>query len=666
MKHHYPFIDGLRALAVLPVILFNYNLAHVTGGYVGIDVFFVLAGFLITGVIFSQMKEGRFSLSHFYERRARHIMPALTVTCVLSFVAAWLFYLPHDFTPFARSLEGVAWFGANVIFARSGYFVDPLTAAPLLHTWALAVGVQFYILFPLAVLALSRFKNRLLAVRFGFYALFVISFVLSIVLLHTQPSATFYLLPTRVWELMAGALLALHLKELRLTQSGAEMMSWLGLVILLPCFFLYNSVTPFPGLAAVPPVLATVFLVWANMSHTTTVKKIVSSKLLAGIGLVSYGLYLYHWPLLVFDRYYFDQQPTGLHAALLIALTFCIALLSYVYIESPVREGKILKKKSVFVVSVVVLAAIGLAGVAGVRSNGFPSRLSEAALKYEHAGGGNFAPQTPVCETLTAPGVSGEQVCKFGAAPAAHPDFLVWGDSHAAALSAPVMTGAIKHQLTGWSLAHNGCPPLVDADRMDVKDYSCPAISEAVLDLIQRNGIRNVVLVARWDMYALGWEKGSVETGAEPLISVTLPDGRILTGRDAFAASFKNTVATLDAMGVMVWVVKQVPPQLAYVSSAMAKAQFLGHNPDYLQRNYTDILQRRSFIDGVFADAAKASPLLHVIDPVDKFCPDKKTCLIAADGQPLYMDNTQLSPYGAVWSGDMLDPFFNVLQPQQK
>lgn len=668
MKHH-PFIDGLRAVAILPVIFFHYNIAHVTGGYVGVDVFFVLSGFLITGLISEQMKAGRFSIVHFYERRARRILPALFVTCLLSTVVALLLYLPHDFKQFSRSLEGIALFGSNFIFARwTGYFADPVSTIPLLHTWSLAVEEQFYVFFPLILLALNNyFKDRIFAIRFTIYMLFLISFVLSIALLAPMPEKTFYLLHTRAWELMAGSLLALHLKELRISKGAAEAMSVMGAVILLLCLFMYDRNTPFPGMAALPPCLATVFLLWSNINHTTTLKKVLSSRPLVGIGLISYGLYLYHWPVLVFARYYFDREPSAGISLFLIALTFLIAVFSYFYLEKPIRDG-VLKKKTLFQLSGVGLAAFGLTGLLGVHTNGLPSRFNSDVLKYAQAGEeNNNATQIPQkCDDLIFPGVSGDKICKFGASPTAHPDFLLWGDSHAAALQAAVAAQAMKNHMTGWDIIRSGCPALVDADRADhFVGYSCPAISAAVLDTVRRNKIKNVLLVTRWDMYALGWEKGSVETAREPFISFTTQDGRTLTRKDAFAASFEETIKKLKELGVNIWVVKQVPPQLVYVSSALAKAQYLGRNPDDLERSYADIVNRRSFVDTVFADAAKSYPL-HFIDPADKFCPQERICLISTDGQSLYMDNSHLSPYGALWSQDMLAPFFKSLQPRKQ
>jgi hypothetical protein len=494
-----------------------------------------------------------------------------------------------------------------------------------------------------------------------------LSFALNLAFLLSSPGRTFYLLHTRAWELLAGALLALHWKDMRLSRLAAEIMSTTGAVILLLCFFLYTRDTPFPGIAALPPCVGAVFLLWANIGHETACKKILSGKPFVGIGLISYGLYLYHWPVLVFARYYFDREPSTGDALILLALTFTLAALSYFYVEQPIRNGVVLKRKPLFRLSAAGLAGFGLIGLLGVQTDGFPTRFNSAVLQYALAQDDDSAGKVPqTCTDLVFPGVKGDQICKFGASPAAHPDFLLWGDSHAAALQAAVAAEALKNHMTGWNILRSGCPALVDADRADhFVGYSCPAISEAVLDTVRRNKIKNVLLVTRWDMYALGWEKGSVETTREPFISFTTKDGHTLTRREAFAASFQETVRKLKDLGVNIWIVKQVPPQLVYVSSALAKAQYLGRDPADLQRSYEDISKRRSFIDAVFESAAQSYPL-HFIDPADKFCPLKKNCLISADGQSLYMDNTHLSHFGSLWSADMLDPFFKFLQQQKQ
>jgi hypothetical protein len=323
-----------------------------------------------------------------------------------------------------------------------------------------------------------------------------------------------------------------------------------------------------------------------------------------------------------------------------------------------------LKRKPLFYISGLGLALFGAVGLYGVHTDGLPNRFDADVLRYAEANDsdGNGKERALKCETSNIRGLEGEKICRFGANPDAPPQFLLWGDSHAAALQAAVAEEAKKNKVTGWSVMRSGCPALVGADRADnFVGYSCPAMGEAALEVIRRNHIKNVLLVTRWDMYALGWEKGSVETAREPFISFTTADGRRLLRGEAFAASFNETVKRLQALGVNIWVVKQVPPQLAYVSSALAKAQYLGRDVASLRRSYADIIARRRFVDQVFESAAKTTPL-HFIDPADKFCPSKAACLISVDGQSLYTDNTHLTTYGALWSEDMLEPFFRALQ----
>ncbi|MBU6474571.1 MAG: acyltransferase, partial [Alphaproteobacteria bacterium] len=448
-----------------------------------------------------------------------------------------------------------------------------------------------------------------------------------------------------------------------LSRASAEIMSGLGLMIVLFCVFFYTRNTPFPGPAALPPVLATTFLLWANIERETAVKRLLECRPAVGIGLISYGLYLYHWPLLAFTHYYLGSAPSPLKGAGLIALAFVLAALSYFYIEQPIRSGRVFKRKALFVFSGLGLAAFGIAGLIGLHTRGLPQRFDAAVLRYAMTnddGGAGLAPEK--CAPAALPDLKGVDICKFGASVTAHPDFLLWGDSHAASLQTAAAVDAFHGGVTGWSVTRSGCPSLVGAARADgFADYSCPDIAAGALQLIRQNHIRNVLLVTRWDMYALGWEKGSDETTRAPFISFTTKDGQRLLRKRAFAAAFMETVKELNGLGVNIWVVKQVPPQLVYVSSALARAAYFGRDPETLQRSYAAILRRRRFIDAVMDGAAKEYPL-HFIDPADTFCPARKTCLIAVDGQSLYTDNTHLSTFGALWSRHMLDPFFKTLQ----
>lgn len=646
MKNH-PFIDGLRALAVLPVIFFHFDLPFFTGGYIGVDVFFVISGFLITGVLLEMKQQNRFSIVRFYERRARRILPALFITCLLCVALALALFVPNDYKSFSKSLEGVSIFASNFIFVRwIGYFAATAPGDPLLHTWSLAVEEQFYIIFPLLLYLSVRFLRK------AVYILFAISLALNIALIHVSPEKTFYLLHSRAWELLAGSILALRLQHIRLTPRLAEGMSLLGLAALLAGIALYDRDTIFPGAAALLPVAATMLLIWSNLNNSTTAGRLLSTSPFINIGLVSYGLYLYHWPIMAFARYYLDRALTPADALIAIPLIGAMAALSYRYIEKPVRAGAMpASRASMFRFSALGLVLCALAGFSGVYTNGLPARFDRIALQYA-AGADDVDKNWGRC--IPDPrNLDENTICKLGASKPA-PDFLVWGDSHAAAIAPAINALAKKHGMAGWIVTYSGCPALAGVERTDgLVDFSCKAIGDTVLALIQKNKIRHALLVTRWDMYALGWEAGSIETARNPAIAF-----KTLKGQEAFAAAFGETVHRLKKTGVAVHAMKQVPPQLIHIPSALAKAAYLGRDPEKLKRPYEAILNRRRVIDLAFAESGAS-----FIDPMEKFCPEKTACLIAADGRALYSDNGHVSIYGALWSQSMLAPFFTSIKP---
>jgi peptidoglycan/LPS O-acetylase OafA/YrhL len=660
-RGYYPFIDGLRAIAVLGVILFHYDLAHVTGGYVGVDVFFVLSGFLITGLIEAQLSRGAFSFAEFYERRCRRIIPALLATCVLCSITAIVLLVPQDFREFAKSLKGTAFFYSNVVLAGSaGYFAGPATTKPLLHTWSLAVEEQFYLLFPPLLYAIHRVTNG--KPKFAHIAVGTVcsvSFIFNLVLVHIDVDDAFFLLPARSWELLLGSLTALALVRVRMPRICAEMLAALGALGIGSSFVFYDRNTLFPGIAAVLPCASTVLLIWTNISHMTLTGRWLSSRPLVAVGLISYGLYLYHWPVLAFSRYFFDHDLTTAETALALGATLFVAVLSYRLVESPIRAGTLIPgRKAVFTLSAVGLIVMGAIGIAGVNGDGFPSRFSGPALQY--ASGAHDTWDWSRC--MPAPGRLNEQsICRIGAADHVAPTFLLWGDSHAAALEPAVDTRAKALAITGWYVGYSRCPALIGAAPIQhaPDDHPCMAIADTVFDIVRRNHIKSVLLVSRWDSYIAGWERGGSETKQDLTISFTNVDGRF-TGDEAFRLAFHETLRRFRALGTDVWVIKQVPPQLIDVPSALAKAISFGRDTAVLQRSFMDIEKRRRAAATVFADYEE-SPGVFFIDPAQIFCPNKTPCQIAANGHALYSDGNHLSVFGALWSRPMLDPFFRSL-----
>ncbi|HEY6579235.1 MAG TPA: acyltransferase, partial [Rhizomicrobium sp.] len=326
-----PEIDGLRALAILPVVLFHYGAPGFRGGFVGVDVFFVISGYLITSLIQGEMEDGAFSLARFYERRVRRIFPALFAMLAVVSAAALIWFFPVDLVRYAQSLFATAVFGANFEFWReAGYFDAVANQKPLLHLWSIAVEEQFYLLFPALLLALRRVSPR--ARRAAIGGVLVVSFALGAWGVAAAPVATFYLLPARAWELMLGALLALGAFRAPKSRIAAETLALAGLALIAASVFAFTSQTPFPGPAALAPCLGAALVILAARPENSFAGKLLATRPLVFTGLISYSLYLWHWPVFVFATYIGFREPSGAESALLIALSFALAVISWRYV----------------------------------------------------------------------------------------------------------------------------------------------------------------------------------------------------------------------------------------------------------------------------------------------------------------------------------------------
>src|SRR5207248_6169363 len=316
-----PEIDGLRALAILPVVLFHYRAPGFQGGFVGVDVFFVMSGYLITGLVQSEMQCGTFSLAQFYERRVRRIFPGLFAMLAVVSIAAYVLLFPADLVRYAQSLFATALFGANFEFWReAGYFDTFANQKPLLHLWSIAVEEQFYLLFPALLILLRHAAPRLRIAAVGF--VFIASFALGAWGVGAAPVATFYLLPARAWELMLGALLALGAVPAFRTRMASETLAALGLVLIGASMFAFTPATPFPGPAALLPCAGAALVIHAADPQRTFVGRALGVRPLVFIGLISYSLYLWHWPVFVFATYVHFREPTGMESPALIAFSF--------------------------------------------------------------------------------------------------------------------------------------------------------------------------------------------------------------------------------------------------------------------------------------------------------------------------------------------------------
>jgi len=493
-------IDGLRALAVVPVILFHAGFRAFSGGFVGVDVFFVISGYLITSLIIDERAQGTFSLARFYERRARRILPALFVVMAACIPAAWLWLLPADMKAFSESLVAVSLFASNVLFySESGYFAPDAELKPLLHTWSLAVEEQFYVLFPLFLLAAWRIGRRGPIALLAIVALFSLAWAQWGA--HNSPAATFLLLPSRVWELLAGALLAFYCQS-RHARAGNEnanpwhagVASAAGVAMILTAVFVFDKETPFPGLYALLPVVGTVLVILFARPHTAT-GKLLGSRTFVGVGLISYSAYLWHQPLFAFARHRSVEEP---HRMQLLALAFVALLLAYLswrFVETPFRDRSRFSRNQVALYAVLCSSAFVVLGVLGSRSNGFDERFTRderVILSYTtYAFRDLYRVETCLLEPDQAYSEFAGQCVPDRVAGGT----LIWGDSHAAAIS----FGLRQTLQNVAQYTASGCPPLVDVEISDRPH--CKKINDFVKEEIRQIQPGRLILHANWRRY---------------------------------------------------------------------------------------------------------------------------------------------------------------------
>jgi peptidoglycan/LPS O-acetylase OafA/YrhL len=528
-------IDGLRALAVVPVILFHAGFSAFSGGFVGVDVFFVISGYLITSIIISEQLQGSFTLAGFYERRARRILPALFLVLACTLPFAWLWLLPAEMKSFSESLIAVSVFASNIFFWRtSGYFDSDAELQPLLHTWSLAVEEQYYVFFPLLLILLVRVPRRWLASLLAVAAL--VSLAMAQLAVAVRPTATFYLLPTRGWELMIGALVALYL----LNRPHPPQQRWLdetlaasGLLLISVGIFAFDRQTPFPSAyTLVPTVGAALIIVFALPA--TWVGKLLGSRGFVGIGLVSYSAYLWHQPLLALARQEALEEPPRWLLASLAGASLILAFLSWRYVERPFRTRGRFSRREIFALGLAGSALVAAIGLAGMRTGGFEGRFSpeqSAFLEYFEDGSPGWQylmrtgmlqkyrtdcsfydlPRNRVGHATRKPLETISTSC-YQRNPAFSHAVFIWGDSHAQQLYAGLLQ-ALPDQWQILQVASPACVPRVGG-KPSTDDY-CDTSNAFALSAIAQSR-PEVVLVAQ----NLGHSLAEMEKTANALRSL--------------------------------------------------------------------------------------------------------------------------------------------------
>ena len=368
-------IDGLRALAVIPVIFFHAGFKMFSGGFIGVDIFFVISGYLITTILIEDIEKNQFSILYFYERRARRILPILFFVMLICIPFAWLWMLPSHMKDFSESLLAMSFFASNILFWKeSGYFEAAADEKPLLHTWSLAVEEQYYLLFPVFLIFAWRFgRNK---VFWMIILMAIISLLISEWGWRNKEIANFYLAPTRAWELFAGSISAFIIYKKGVKKNNP--LALLGLSAIIFSIFAYDKSTPIPSVYALVPVLGVMLLV-LYADQETLVGKILSSKVLVGVGLISYSAYLWHQPLFAFARIRFHDGPSEIMMIALSIMSIILAFFSWKYIEKPFRNlnSNFFTQKKIFSLAIIGVFIFSFIGLTGHFKNGFKNRFVE-------------------------------------------------------------------------------------------------------------------------------------------------------------------------------------------------------------------------------------------------------------------------------------------------
>ena len=486
-------VDGLRAVAVLPVVLFHAGVAGFDGGFVGVDVFFVISGYVITLRLLSDLQEGRFSIIDFYERRVRRIFPALFFMMALTTVVAAFLFLPPNFEDFSKSAVATALFASNFYFWKfSGYFEPSALLRPLLHTWSLAVEEQYYIFMPIAMYLAYRFaKARWLLV---FLPVALLSFALSVVATSTAPTANFFLLPTRAWELLLGALLVLTPPPAPARKAWADAIGLVGLALILYAVLAYTEETPFPGVSALAPCLGAAMIIWSGTSHQTLTGAVLSWKPMVAVGLLSYSLYLAHWPIVVFLRYVTLRDPTLFESTLIVVASFALAWISWRFVEQPFRRrDNVFTRKRLFAMGAAAMMLMTAIGAAGIVSGGFAFRYPDFR---EQAVAGHEEWKERTCFLFADQSAKdwSDKDCILTSGNAENA--LLWGDSFAAHYVPGIIRNAHEIPFNVINYTSAGCPPILSY--YSFARPHCQEFNRNALDVIKRYDVKTVILSARW------------------------------------------------------------------------------------------------------------------------------------------------------------------------
>lgn len=612
-------VNALRAIAVIAVVLFHFKIDGFSGGFTGVDVFFVISGFLMTGIIFNGLRDGNFSLLSFYASRARRIIPALAVMCVALMVFGFVYLPLDDYREALRSVKSSLFFSSNFLYAKGGnYFDAPLHENWLLHTWSLSVEWQFYLLYPVILMALFKYLGDQ-KTRLALLGLCACSLIASISVTDANPVFSFYMLPTRAWEMIAGGLVFLF--PIGLSRGVRAAFEGLGLTFILAGVYLFTEQDLWPGYLAILPVLGTALVIYANTNSVVS-----SNPVLQFAGKISYSVYLWHWPIVVF-LYTCGLLGSAVHVVWAILLSFALGSLSYYLVEARVKKVSSVPwaifKYGGTAVSLVIVAAVSASVV-----------KDHPEVRFAFVEQGQPEYTSKLYKQECNPNAFEAADCKLGSG---NVSVILFGDSHAQSTAAAVQ---IENKDAALSWARGGCPTLIDFQMRD-KDLEskCRGFNQAKFSALNDHyqGIP-VVLFSRAALYSDHSRDNSFRVYFN---GDKKQDAKAFT--EAYTAEYTKTVCML-AEQRPVYIVRPIPEMPFSVYKGLnLQSRILGSKSD-ITVPLTDY-EKRTRLANTAIDFAAKQCNARVMDPIPYLCPEGQ-CMGSKGGVPLYFDDNHLVDAG--------------------
>jgi len=623
-------IDGLRAIAVMSVILNHMGFFLFSGGYVGVDVFFVISGFLITKIITRKLHQKSFSFIEFYQKRMRRILPALYLVIIITAVFVSLMFSLEEVKFFYKSVQATILFFSNIQFYKDvGYFSLDAFFKPLLHTWSLGVEEQFYIVFPVLLYGLCKFLKTPKKLAYAFILILVISFGLNVFTVFNNKNMAFYFSHTRAWEFLIGAIFALDIIPNLRKNWQQQLIAVSGfLLIMVPVFF-YSSTTLFPGYNALPPVLGSAFLIYSGTQKKTIIYYLLSRGPVVFIGLISYSLYLWHWPIVSLNNYWGMVQGQAFFGnGILLTLIMAASILSWYFIERPFQNKKFISTKTISILLLSLTVGFLIVSKISYRTNKFDDFLADKETilysedylfdkKYIDLG----------CN-VGASKIKAGELCTFGSKNKKHIDFILWGDSYLETLAPAFEIAAEKNNKKFSYAVQHGCPVILDVPIQGASRGSeCNVSNAFIWNYIKQQNIKNIII-------HLSYNYGNIKLDKNHRCYE-------FKKTDRFNCLFEDTIDTLQKEGINISVIGPMARGVKPIKLRRYKNNKKDHQLPKLKSDSETI----DLIKGFNKLIEKNK--INYYDPVPVLCTDK-FCKAENNKKPLFSDGGHLSKYGVL------------------